>query len=99
MISNFFKSLKKLAWKVLLLWYRPIINCTYFHRTTLMREKTMLKSDRKLVAIFVAGSLLLPLTVHAAVISHQTTTQNISSLALLGLGILSFALGRHLKHQ
>ena len=64
-----------------------------------MREKIMFKSDSKFIATFVIGSLLLPLTVHAVVISNQTTTQNISSMALLSLGVLSLTLGRRLKQQ
>lgn len=59
----------------------------------------MLKSNIKLIVTVVMGSLLLPLTVHAAVISGQASSQDMSSLALLALGASSLALGRRLEKQ
>ena len=59
----------------------------------------MLKSNSKLIVTVVMGSLLLPLTVHAAVLSSQISSQDMSSLALLALGASSLALGRRLEKQ
>ncbi len=59
----------------------------------------MLKSNSKLIVTVVMGSLLLPLTVHAAVLSSQVSSQDMSSLALLALGASSLALGRRLEKQ
>ena len=54
----------------------------------------MFKSKIKLVLVTLVAPLLLPLTVHAAAISNQIATQEISSLALLSMGILGLLLGR-----
>ena len=59
----------------------------------------MLKSNSKLIVTVVMGSLLSPLTVHAAVLSSQVSSQDMSSLALLALGASSLALGRRLEKQ
>ena len=59
----------------------------------------MLTSNIKLISTIVVGALLLPLTVHAAVISNQTFHQHVSSLALLALGALSLVLGRRFSQQ
>ena len=59
----------------------------------------MLKSNIKLIITIVMSSLLLPLTVHATVIGSQVSPQDVSSLALLALGVSSLALGRRLEKQ
>ena len=57
----------------------------------------MLKLDIKVIGLLVMGSLLLLTTIFATVNSSQTATQDISSMALLSLGVLSVFLGQFNK--
>ena len=96
MTFNFIHAYKKIGIENALIWLEIVFIFTnqYFER-----EKAMLTSKIKLISTVVIGTLLLPLTVHAAVISNQTFPQDMSSLALLALGASGLALGRRLEKQ
>ena len=70
-----------------------------FSPTNKLRVKAMLISKIKLISTVVVAALLLPLTVHATVIVSQASSQDMSSLALLVLGVSSLALGRRFSQQ